>query len=36
MKGNIAINKSVAKGIKNGKIVQNLPEAQFGGRMTCR
>jgi hypothetical protein len=33
MKGNIAINKSVAKGIENGKIVQNLPEAQFGGRM---
>ncbi|CAG0994624.1 hypothetical protein METP3_02869 [Methanosarcinales archaeon] len=33
MKGNIAINKSIAKGIENGKIVQNLPEAQFGGRM---
>ena len=33
MKGNTAINKSLAKGIENGKIVQNLPEVQFGGRM---
>ena len=33
MKGNIPINKSLAKGIENGKIVQNLPEVQFGGRM---
>lgn len=33
MKGNIAINKSIAKGIENGKIVQTLPEVQFGGRM---
>ena len=30
---NIAINKSLAKGIENGKIVQNLPEGKFGGRM---
>ena len=33
MKGNIEINKSIAKGIENGKIFQNLPEVQFGGRM---
>jgi len=33
MKGNIAINKSIAKGIENGKIIQNLPEVQSGGRM---
>ncbi len=33
MKGNIAINKSIAKGMENGKIVQNLPEVQSGGRM---
>ncbi len=33
MKGNIPINKSIAKGIENGKIFQNLPEVQFGERM---
>jgi hypothetical protein len=33
MKGNIAINKSIAKGIENGRIIQNLPDVQFGGRM---
>lgn len=33
MKGNISINKSIAKGIENGKIFQNIPEVQFGGRM---
>lgn len=33
MKGNTAINKSIAKGIENGKIIQSLPEVQFGGRM---
>jgi hypothetical protein len=33
MKGNIAINKSIAKGIEDGKIIQNLPEVQSGGRM---
>ncbi len=33
MKGNIVINKSIAKGIENGKIVQSLPEVQTGGRM---
>jgi hypothetical protein len=33
MKGNIAINKSIAKRIENGKIIQSLPEVQFGGRM---
>jgi len=33
MKGNIAINKSIAKGIENGKIIQNIPEVQSGGRM---
>ncbi len=30
MKGNIPINKSIAKGIENGKFFQNLPEVQFG------
>ena len=33
MKGNIPINKSIAKGIENGKIIQNIPEVQSGGRM---
>ncbi len=33
MKGNIAINKSIAKGIENGKIIQKIPEVQSGGRM---
>ncbi len=33
MKGNIVINKSIAKEVENGKIVQSLPEVQFGGRM---
>ncbi len=33
MKGNISINKTFAKGIENGKVVQILPEVQFGGRM---
>ncbi len=33
MKGNISINKTFAKGIENGKIVQILPEIQFEGRM---
>jgi len=33
MKGNIAINKSIAKGMENGKIIQNLPEVQSGARM---
>lgn len=33
MKGNVIINKSIAKGIENGKIVQVLPEVQFEGRM---
>ncbi len=33
MKGNVAINKSIAKDIENGKIIQILPEIQFGGRM---
>jgi hypothetical protein len=33
MKGNIAINKSIAKGIENGRIIQILPEVQCGGRM---
>ncbi|MFZ3168199.1 MAG: hypothetical protein WA130_11340 [Candidatus Methanoperedens sp.] len=33
MKGNIAINKTLAKGIEYGKIIQNLPEVISGGRM---
>ncbi len=33
MKGNIAINKSIAKEIENGKIIQILLEVQFGGWM---
>jgi len=33
MKGNISINKTLAKGIENGKIIQDLPEVLFGGRM---
>ena len=32
-KGNIAINKSISKEVENGKIVQELPEVEFNGRM---
>ena len=33
VKGNQSINKSVAKDIENGHIVQKLPEVEFEGRM---
>ncbi len=32
-KGNKKINKGLAKQIENGKLIQTLPEVQFGGRM---
>ena len=32
-KGNIAINKSISKEVENGKIVQELPEVEFNGRI---
>ena len=32
-KGNQSINKSLAKDIENGHIVQELPEVEFEGRM---
>ena len=32
-KGNISINKSLAKEVENGKVVQTLPLIEFGGSM---
>ena len=32
-KGNQSINKSLAKDVENGHIVQELPEVEFEGRM---
>ncbi len=32
-KGNIPINKSLAKDMENGKIIQELPEIEYEGKM---